>query len=35
MAGRVAVWTMLDDWHPECELTTRRRPYPRADGDFQ
>ena len=26
MNGKTAVWTLLDDWHPECELATKRRP---------
>ncbi len=26
MNGKTALWTLLDDWHPECELATKRRP---------
>jgi hypothetical protein len=25
-AGKSSSWTPLDNWHPECELRTRRRP---------
>jgi hypothetical protein len=32
MAGKSSSWTPLDNWHPECELRTRRRPQDATDG---
>jgi hypothetical protein len=32
MAGKSSSWTLLDNWHPEYELRTRRRPQDATDG---